>query len=78
MFETPDFHQIARRIAAEAGYGDDGAMTSMIADELRLVWNARGAADLVKVEVSLTNQSAGSTSGPYLKTLDRALHSLDR
>ena len=46
--KTPDFDQIARRLAEEMGFFDDspGSAMSDIIEQLRQVWNARGAADL--------------------------------
>jgi len=77
MPETPDFESLARRIAhffSPAAQGD--ALDP--AQALRLVWNARGAADLVKLEAELTSQMGATASGPYVKNLDRALRALDR
>jgi len=48
-----------------------------IADELRLIWNARGAADLALIDTTMT-YAYGSPNAGLLKTLDRALRSLDR
>ena len=52
MPESPDFDQIAAAIADEhqaavsAGHGFDAIeLTDDIAEQLRRVWNARGAAD---------------------------------
>jgi len=43
-----------------------------VGDALRLVWNARGAADIAKMEWAFE----GTT--PSMKTLDWALRALDR
>jgi len=53
-------------------------MMAVIAEQLRLVWNARGAADIAKLEDSLTSLMGATASGPYVKNLDRALRTLDR
>lgn len=53
MPESPDFEAIARRVAEETGIGrledcdvdDPERVVTAIAEQLRLVWNARGAAD---------------------------------
>jgi hypothetical protein len=39
--------------------------------------NARGAADIVKVESELTQMIGATVSGLYIKNLDRALRALD-
>ena len=79
MAEPPDFDQIARRLSGV--WGDSGTRETMhaaIAEQLRQAWNARGAADLVKLDAELTSMMGGTASGPYVKNLDRALRSLDR
>lgn len=71
MPETPDFEQIARRLSGV--WADRGAvegMTESVAEQLRLVWNARGAADIDTVNCSLL-------TGNVPKVVD-ALRSLDR
>lgn len=78
MPEIPDFEKIARRLSNEAGHSGDGAVTYEFAATLRLVWNARGAADLVKIEAELSTLMGSTAAGPYVKSLDRALRSLDR
>ena len=46
-----------------------------IAEELRLIWNARGAADIAKIEFEIPNVW---TSPEPAGALARALRSLDR
>jgi hypothetical protein len=53
MPEPPDFEQIAHHIV-DVAYTDDGqvrdvkaALQAGIAEQVRLVWNARGAADRI-------------------------------
>ena len=75
MPETPDFEKIARAIL-EASDGEPGE--TRIAEQLRLIWNARGDADLAKIEHELAMLMGATASGPYLKTLDRELRKLDR
>jgi hypothetical protein len=80
MPETPDFDAIARallNLAATNGSIVSTTSEALIA-ELRLVWNARGAADLVKIEAELSSLMGVTASGPYVKNLDRAIRSLDR
>src|SRR3984893_6805550 len=89
MRQTPDFEQIAHRILDDA-YTDDGttgdartdarkaALQAAIAEQLRFVWNARGAADLAKVETELTAMMGATAAEPFIKNLDRALRQLDR
>ena len=84
MTETPDFEQIAR-VAVTTFYGtaprhsaDERQSVANIAEQLRLIWNARGAVDSVRVESELTAMMGGTAIGPYLTNLDRALRSLDR
>jgi hypothetical protein len=50
----------------------------LIAEQLRVSWNARGAADIVKVESELSTMMGSTAAGPYVKNLDRALRTLDR
>lgn len=46
-----------------------------IAEQLRLVWNARGAADIARLEFEIPNVwTSAEPAGP----LTRALRSLDR
>ena len=86
MPPTPDFDQLARRVVDETGVGrldewdadDPDRVVRAIAEQLRLVWNARGAADLAKIETELSTLMGGMMAGPYVKNLDRVLRSLDR
>jgi len=78
MPESPDFDQIARELSlglavlGVAAYRE--AFAKDLAEQLRQVWNARGAADLAKVDAEM----AASAGHPHAKNLDRALRSLDR
>jgi hypothetical protein len=76
---TPDFERIARLILDRyVGGGETSApLGGAIADALRLAWNARGAADIAKIESELAQQMGATASGPYTKNLDRALRRLD-
>ena len=81
MPETPNFELIARQIHF-AATGETLVLINddilPIADQLRLIWNARGAADLAMLETTLSSLMGSTASGPYLKNLDRALRQLDR
>ena len=87
MPDTPDFEQIALdaiilRVTSGLGWaipaGGLATLQVAIAEQLRLVWNARGAADLTKLETELMAVMGAKSSGPYVKNLGRALRSLDR
>jgi hypothetical protein len=89
MLETPDFDAIARAIVTtileKAGQDliqpdtrSQGRAEADVAEQFRLVWNARGAADIVKIEAELTSRTGDTASESYVKHLDRALRSLDR
>lgn len=61
MPDAPDFAQIAQGLAA--------LPPSDIIEQLRVIWNARGAADREAIdEVAHTNQEAIATA---IKDLDR-------
>jgi hypothetical protein len=68
---TIDFHAAARRIVELTDL-------NLIREQLVLVWNARGAADIAKIDIELPKATGASVSGPYVKFLDRALRTLDR
>lgn len=70
MPETPDFRQMARDLTWTEDYG--ASPIGAIEEQLRLVWNARGAADIAKLEAAFDGVQ------PSMKTLDHALRSLDR
>ncbi len=78
MPESPNFEQIARQVSDQTGVDrleewdadDPDRVVKAIAEQLRQVWNARGAADLAKIEAELPGASS--------KALDRAIRALDR
>ena len=82
MPETPDFKSIARETLGHSftngRTADALAICDAFAEQLRQVWNARGAADLVKIEAELSSLMGVTASGPYVKNLDRAIRSVDR
>lgn len=54
-----------------------------VAEQLRVIWNARGAADLVTITDVLSRVMGRTSAGaniadPYLQALDQALRKLDR
>ena len=65
------FDAVARRIV---GLND----LRSICDQLRLIWNARGAADIATIESQLFEIMRPSDAGRHLKHLDRAIRDLDR
>lgn len=77
MPETPDFEKIAHGICARfVAYSSEDVRG--IGDQLRLIWNTRGAVDIAAIEHSLASQMGATASGPYLKNLGRELKNLDR
>jgi hypothetical protein len=68
--DTFDFEATARRIV-------DLTDIRLVREQLLMIWNARGAADISTVEEALS-LLMGTTCGPYVKHLDRALRELDR
>jgi len=85
MPETPDFDQIAKSLLLQVA--KDLVQTSLahnhVVEQLRLVWNARGAADIVKMESTLLALldhavAAAEPSTPLVTQIDHALRSLDR
>lgn len=78
----PDFDQIARAIAgdmtAQSTRSVESDDVAAIAEQLRLVWNARGAADIATIENTLTYAYSSSPDAVIVKLLDRALRHLDR
>jgi hypothetical protein len=68
---APAFDAVAQRIV---GLKDVGS----ICDQLRLIWNARGAADIATVELQLFKIMRPSDVGRHLKRFDRAIRDLDR
>ena len=74
MPESPDFDQIARRIAEWTCEPTDRTLNDQVVEvteQLRLIWNARGAADIAMIEAEWRDGLAAAA-------IDRALRSLDR
>ena len=80
MPETPLFEVIAAEIVAMVGErsatpaSTDAAKTAAVAVHLRQMWNARGAADIAKLEAVIPD--VWTTAEPA-GALTRALRSLD-
>ncbi len=72
--EIPDFDSIALRLVTQGKAHDQISLV----EQLREVWNARGAADLVILEADLSTMMGATAAGPYVKNLDRAIRRLDR
>lgn len=76
MPETPLFEVIAAEIVAMVGERGptDVAKTAAVAVHLRQMWNARGAADIAKLETEIPNVWTTADPGG---ALTRALRTLD-
>jgi hypothetical protein len=72
MPEPPDFDAIARAFLLTSDR--DGPGIAEVAEQLRQVWNARGARDLATIE-ALEVLPHGDA---YVRIIDRAIRSLDR
>ena len=78
MVDTPDFDRLANELLIDlAGAQPSDNHVSRCAARLRALWNARGAADIVKVGAELS-VTIGPAAAPYALHLDRAIRSLDR
>ena len=71
--EPPDFDQIARTLK---NFIDDHPQLAeqnvrTLAAQLRLVWNARGAADIALIETEWQPGPSAASIGRALRTLDR-------
>lgn len=77
MRRTPDgLHYDDARGGATWGVCRTVVAKTQIAEQLRLVWNARGAADIAKVEATL--YADGTSRTGFDKMLDQAIRGLDR
>jgi hypothetical protein len=77
MPEPPDFEQIARDLLQNA----DGREISTVAESLRQVWNARGAADVDAIEDQIRRSNdvvEGIVVPPPPTKFLRAIRKLDR
>lgn len=76
MAETPDFDQIARRLSSLAGAfvtSPRSIPEAEIAEQLRLMWNARGAADVDAVERELDGMEGVKAASAAIRDLDITL-----
>jgi len=78
VYDAPDFDQIARQLDVElddspAGLGGRylAARLDVIKATLRQVWNARGAADIDKLDDELSDKMMVSALADMLRALDR-------
>jgi hypothetical protein len=73
--ETPDFDQLARQTADAVSKLSPNALTVFLAEQLHMIWNARGDADIAKIESGLpdvwTAQNIVGELTSALRTLDR-------
>lgn len=69
----PDFEQIAERLAQ--GMGAPPEAPAQLAEELRLIWNARGAADVDAFAQQVTDDGDRIE---LVESTGRAIRSLDR
>jgi len=79
MADTPDFEQIARRLAGVwADRGVVQGMTESVAEQLRKVWNARGAADAHAVSLRAMEMLGTAGGGVYAEHFEKTIKGLDR
>lgn len=83
VVEIPDFDQIAARIVdgvQTPGYDDANVdeTHAAIVEQLRLIWNARGAADRAQLDVARSKIPLFPQARALAEMLDRALRSVDR
>ena len=69
--EALAFDQVARRIMELDNVG-------LIRNELRLIWNARGVADIATVESQLFKIMEPADVGRHLTLIDHAIRAMDR
>jgi hypothetical protein len=81
MAEIVDFEQLTHAFMQRMGFdthlsaGQLLYLRAGVIDELRLVWNARGAADIARLEAEIPNVW---TTAEAAGALTRALRALDR
>lgn len=76
---TPAFERITREISEKlADTMDPDNARAFVEEAIRLVWNARGAADIAAINERLATLTGWVTSEPYRQHLAEALRSLDR
>jgi hypothetical protein len=75
MSEPPHFDQFARQTADAVSQLSPNALTVFLAEQLRVMWNARGDADIAKIENGLPDVW---TAQNVVSELTRAIRTLDR
>ncbi len=83
MPESPDFEQIAQALVEELGTPAiyDVQHVRRIVEQLRQVWNARGAADLKEFDAAIATQlqaDASHQTNIDLNAVAHAIRSVDR
>jgi predicted secreted Zn-dependent protease len=78
MAEAPDFEQIAAVTLMAVRYLPVPERVRAVNEQLRLIWNARGAADIAQVEQELSTTMGSAMARAYLTNLERALRGLDK
>jgi len=91
MPEPPDFDQIAQRLIKLGGWDEEddhpqddlhrqaiAIQLAAVVEEVRQVWNARGAADAKAVDERLATLAGWVTSEPYRQHLREAIEALNR
>ncbi len=71
MPESPDFDQIAYALLVRGSRAVMPHDVPPAADELRRLWNARGAADLAAVEATLDGMEGVKAAAEAVRRLDR-------
>lgn len=77
MAEIPDFEQIARGMIGRPSHLPDDCVPD-IAEQLRQVWNARGAADDKAVMLRTVELMGTSGGGIYAGHYSKTIKALDR
>ncbi len=86
MTESPDFAQIAREILTAddnpwttVGRQKDLRLVPDIAEQLRQIWNARGAADVDAINAAIQHSLTDGDAVPSSRrTLENAIREWDR
>jgi hypothetical protein len=68
--QVPDFDEIAKQVLREQGIHEDYAGQLHIANALKEVWNARGAADLTLLTEHF-NEAPADLVASAIRSLDR-------
>ncbi|MEP6919311.1 MAG: hypothetical protein ABJC89_26955 [Acidobacteriota bacterium] len=73
---TVNFERLTDDLLRKLGTGepDQARAHALVKETLRQVWNARGAADIARLEIELLTRQVAEAEGP----LTRALRTLDQ